>query len=80
MKALGVIPARYPSTRLPGKPLVSIAGKPMIQHVWERARRATSLSEVVVATDDARIRDAVRIAAGTANSARASAPDSAAAA
>jgi len=59
MKALGVIPARYPSTRLPGKPLVPIAGKPMIQHVWERAQRASSLSGVVVATDDERIRTAV---------------------
>ena len=66
MKALGVIPARYPSTRLPGKPLVSIAGKPMIQHVWERASRASSLSGVVVATDDARIRDAVKAFGGEA--------------
>jgi 3-deoxy-manno-octulosonate cytidylyltransferase (CMP-KDO synthetase) len=66
MKALGVIPARYPSTRLPGKPLVSIAGKPMIQHVWERARQASSLSGVVVATDDARILDAVKAFGGEA--------------
>ena len=66
MKSLGVIPARYPSTRLPGKPLVPIAGKPMIQHVWERARRASSLSDVVVATDDARIRDAVKAFGGEA--------------
>ena len=58
-KALGVIPARYASTRLPGKPLADIAGKPMIVRVLERARQATSLAEVVVATDDARIVDAV---------------------
>lgn len=52
-----VIPARYASTRLPGKPLQDIAGKPMIQHVWEQARRS-SASRVVVATDDARIVEA----------------------
>jgi len=53
--ALGVIPARYGSTRLPGKPLVDIDGKPMVQHVWERARAARSLADPVVATDDDRI-------------------------
>lgn len=52
-----VIPARYGSTRLPGKPLQEIAGKPMIQHVVERAR-VSGAGEVVVATDDQRIRDA----------------------
>ncbi len=52
-----VIPARHASTRLPGKPLQDIAGKPMIQHVWEQARRS-SASRVVVATDDARIVEA----------------------
>ncbi len=52
---LGVIPARYASSRFPGKPLVLIAGKPMLQHVWERAARASSLSRLVVATDDDRI-------------------------
>jgi 3-deoxy-manno-octulosonate cytidylyltransferase (CMP-KDO synthetase) len=52
-----VIPARYGSTRLPGKPLLDIAGKPMIQHVVERAL-ASAAEEVVVATDDARIVDA----------------------
>ena len=52
-----VIPARYASTRLPGKPLQDIAGKPMIQHVWEQARRSTA-QRVVVATDDARIVEA----------------------
>ncbi len=49
-----VIPARYASTRLPGKPLLELAGKPMLQHVWERACRANPL-EVVVATDDERV-------------------------
>lgn len=49
-----VIPSRYASTRLPGKPLLSIAGKPMIQHVWEQASKS-SAQRVVVATDDARI-------------------------
>jgi 3-deoxy-manno-octulosonate cytidylyltransferase (CMP-KDO synthetase) len=66
MKALGVIPARYASTRLPGKPLVPLAGKPMIERVWERVRRATSLSGVVVATDDERICSAVRAFGGEA--------------
>lgn len=52
-----VIPARYASTRLPGKPLQDIAGKPMIQHVWEQACKS-SAGQVVVATDDARIVEA----------------------
>lgn len=52
-----VIPARYASSRLPGKPLQDIAGKPMIQHVWEQARRSGA-QRVVVATDDQRILDA----------------------
>jgi 3-deoxy-manno-octulosonate cytidylyltransferase (CMP-KDO synthetase) len=60
MKVIGVIPARYKSTRLEGKPLADIHGKPMIQYVYENARRARTLDSVVVATDDARIRDAVR--------------------
>ena len=53
-----VIPARYDSSRLPGKPLKDIAGKPMIQHVYENARKS-SAEEVVVATDDSRILDCV---------------------
>ncbi|PYM15105.1 MAG: 3-deoxy-manno-octulosonate cytidylyltransferase [Verrucomicrobia bacterium] len=57
MNILGIIPARYASTRFPGKSLVPIAGKPLIQHVVERCQRAKSLSEMVVATDDERIRD-----------------------
>jgi 3-deoxy-manno-octulosonate cytidylyltransferase (CMP-KDO synthetase) len=55
MKVIGIIPARYASTRFPGKPLALIAGKPLIQHVVERCQQATSLAEVIVATDDTRI-------------------------
>ena len=56
---LAVIPARYASTRFPGKPLAPIAGKPMVQHVYERVRQARLVSRVIVATDDARIVEAV---------------------
>lgn len=55
-----VIPARYDSSRLPGKPLADICGKPMIQRVYERAVMARGVDRVLVATDDPRIRDAVR--------------------
>src|SRR5579864_5488986 len=55
MRILGIIPARYASTRFPGKPLALIAGKPLIQRVVEQCQRAKSLSEVIVATDDTRI-------------------------
>lgn len=55
MRTLGVIPARYGSTRFPGKPLALIAGKPLIQHVYERAIKSSSLDELIVATDDQRI-------------------------
>jgi 3-deoxy-D-manno-octulosonate cytidylyltransferase len=54
-----VIPARYGSTRLPGKPLLDIAGKPMIQHVVERALKVPGMTAVVVATDDTRVADVV---------------------
>ena len=47
MKVVGIIPARFASTRLPGKPLADIAGKPMIQHVWERACRVRGIAEVI---------------------------------
>ncbi|TAK09423.1 MAG: 3-deoxy-manno-octulosonate cytidylyltransferase [Candidatus Manganitrophaceae bacterium] len=57
---LVVIPARYPSTRFPGKPLADLNGKPMIQHVWERAIAAKRPGRVLVATDDERIAQAVR--------------------
>ncbi len=56
---LGVLPARWASTRFPGKPLHIIARKPLIQHVWERCQQCTQLDALVVATDDARIFDAV---------------------
>ncbi len=56
---IAIIPARYDSSRFPGKPLAMIAGKPMIQHVYERASQATKLSQVYVATDDERIEHAV---------------------
>jgi len=60
MKVYGIIPARYGSTRLPGKVLADIAGKPMIQHVYERAHQSLSLDRLVVATDDDRIFDRVQ--------------------
>ena len=56
---IGIIPARYGSTRFPGKPLADIGGKSMIQRVLEQAKQATSLSKVIVATDDERIAEAV---------------------
>src|SRR3954452_21966873 len=55
MRTVGIIPARFGSTRFPGKPLVLIAGKPLIQHVVERCQEAKKLAEVIVATDDTRI-------------------------
>jgi len=58
-KVVAIIPARYASTRLPGKPLIEIAGKPMILRVVERARQAASINRVIVATDDERVYQAV---------------------
>jgi len=54
MRFVGVIPARYNSSRIPGKPLIEIAGRPMIQWVYDRASQASSLAEVLVATEDER--------------------------
>lgn len=64
MKAVGIIPARYQSSRLPGKPLLMINGKPMIQRVYEQAIKVSSLAAVVVATDDERIMEAVEAFGG----------------
>jgi 3-deoxy-manno-octulosonate cytidylyltransferase (CMP-KDO synthetase) len=57
-KAVGIIPARWSSTRFPGKPLHLIAGKPLLQHVWKRCRKAKNLHSVIVATDDMRVAEA----------------------
>ena len=62
--AVAVIPARFSSTRLPGKPLADIHGRPMIEHVYRRACEASSLSRVIVATDDVRVFEAVRAFGG----------------
>jgi 3-deoxy-manno-octulosonate cytidylyltransferase (CMP-KDO synthetase) len=60
VKILGIIPARFTSTRFPGKPLALITGKPLIQHVVEQCQKAKLLKEVIVATDDVRIADAAK--------------------
>ncbi len=60
MKIVGIIPARYASTRFPGKPLALVAGQPLIRRVIEQCKKARALSEVIVATDDVRIADAAR--------------------
>lgn len=62
MKVIGCIPSRYASTRLPGKPLCDIGGKPMVLHIVEKAKQAKKLDDVVVLTDDQRIHDAVTAA------------------
>ncbi len=64
MKITAVIPARYASTRFPGKALAEIGGRPMIQHVYERTAQSTLISRVIVATDDLRIADAVNMFGG----------------
>jgi 3-deoxy-manno-octulosonate cytidylyltransferase (CMP-KDO synthetase) len=64
MKIFGIIPARYDSSRFPGKPLIMIHGKPMIQRVYEQASHCKSLSGLVVATDDDRIRQCVNTFGG----------------
>lgn len=63
-KAVIVIPARYGSSRLPGKPLLDIVGKPMIQHVYERALQVAGVAEVWVATDDRVLKRPCRRLAG----------------
>ena len=63
---LGVLPSRWGSTRFPGKPLHPIAGKPLIQHVWERCRQCSRLDEILVATDDERIFQSVSAFGGKA--------------
>ena len=60
MKTIAVIPARYQSSRMPGKPLADILGRPMIWWVWQEAKKCPALSGVVVATDDERIADACK--------------------
>ena len=66
MRIIGVIPSRYGSSRFPGKPLAVLAGKPLVVWVVEAAKKASLLDEVIVATDDERIRDAVERHGGTA--------------
>lgn len=63
---IAVIPARWSSTRLPGKVLADIGGTPMVVRVWERARRAEGVDRVLVATDDTRVRDVIRARGGEA--------------
>lgn len=60
MKFIGIIPARYQSSRFPGKPLVNINGKPMIQHVYQQSLKCKHLSDLAVATDDQRIYDVLQ--------------------
>jgi 3-deoxy-manno-octulosonate cytidylyltransferase (CMP-KDO synthetase) len=64
--AVAIIPARYSSTRFPGKPIVEIEGKPLIEHVYRRVEQARHVARIVVATDDDRIRRAVERFGGTA--------------
>jgi 3-deoxy-manno-octulosonate cytidylyltransferase (CMP-KDO synthetase) len=64
--AIAIIPARFNSTRFPGKPLVEIDGKTLIEHVYRQVEQAVLVSEILVATEDARIADAVRRFGGTA--------------
>lgn len=66
MKILGIIPARFASSRFPGKPLADIAGKSMIQRVYEQCRKSTCLHKVIVATDNQRILDHVKSFGGDA--------------
>ena len=60
IEAIGVIPARYSSTRFEGKVLADLGGKPVVQHVWEKASQAKSLNDLIIATDDQRVADVVK--------------------
>src|SRR5262245_10558811 len=64
--AIAIIPARFNSTRFPGKPIIDVDGKTLIEHVYRQVERAESISRIVVATDDQRIADTVRGFGGTA--------------
>ncbi len=66
MQIVAIIPARYSSTRFPGKPLADLAGKPMIQHVYEQTIKASLVTRAIVATDDTRIADAIHQIGGEA--------------
>src|SRR5437667_12843813 len=68
--AVAIIPARYNSTRFPGKPLAEIEGKPLIEHVYRRCEKARLISGTAVATDERRIAEAVERLGGTAMSTR----------
>src|ERR1700704_3984226 len=63
--AVAIIPARYSSTRFPGKPIVQINGKTLIEHVYRRVEQSSMVKRIVVATDDRRIADAVEGFGGT---------------
>ena len=60
---LGVIPARFASTRLMGKPLADIGGKPMLQHTWESAKKSKLLQDIVIAVDDEKVAQVAKILA-----------------
>src|SRR5262249_17436829 len=64
--AIAIIPARFQSTRLPGKVLIEIAGKPLIQHIYERVKQAKNLHRIIIAADDVRVAEAVEKFGGTA--------------
>lgn len=64
MEAIGVIPARYSSTRFEGKVIADLLGKPVVQHVWEQAKKCKSLNDLIVATDDQRVVDVVEAFGG----------------
>lgn len=74
VEAIVIIPARWASTRFPGKPLAEIAGRPMVEHVYRKASRARLVSRVIVATDDERIFEAVRAFGGEVQMTRADHP------